>query len=238
MHDPRTEQRTNLARLITRAPALIRELDTTITKLDEQGATGSGASGERALVFNVHASECQEALTKALSYAAKRALGPNRQGGIRIGRNIDVAAEVARIALENLDHLIRLDDVDDVEERLGTATARAVHAIDRAEERITYGPCACGVELSAPASRDYATCSGCGRRWRVAELRAFRHVAAQDRAHDAVGTIGQLVDVANGLGHRIGRHTLNNIVRRQNIAPVGQRVTRNLYRYGDLAPHI
>lgn len=230
-------QRDTLVHLITRAPALIRELDTTITKLDQQGATGS--AGGDPLVFNVHASECKDDLTRALNAAAKAALGPDRHATIPIGRRHRPEDVAARIALENLDHLLKLADrVDAIEDRLDAAIHKATRAIDRAEERITYGPCACGVELSAPASRDTATCAACGRRWAVAELRAFRHVAARDRAHDAVGTIGQLVDVANGLGIKATRHSINGLIRRRGLAPVGQRAGVNLYRYGSLEPYL
>lgn len=231
------DQRTRLGNLLTRAPALLRELDVTIVKLDEQGATG-GASGEKALVYNVHASECKDELRRAVAHAAKRSLAGGREARVTYSRNTDLDAEAARIALDGLNDLLKLADADAIEEALRLATARALNAIDRAEERITYGPCQCGVELSAPASRDVATCSSCGRKWDLAELKAFRYVAAQDRAADAVGTVGQLVDVARGLGHKAGRHTLNNIVRRKAIEPVGTRATRNLYRYGDLAPHL
>jgi len=227
-----TKHAQRLIHIIRETPSILRELDVTITKLDQQGNQGSGGEG-RALVFNIRASDARQELTRAICAMAAASI---RSGYVpRLGNRAPLGTRAAEDALGGFRGLVKRDDILDLEDRLVAAFQDALRAIDRAEERITYGSCHCGTEISAPKTRDTAKCRTCGQLYNVAELRAFRYVAAQDALGDYVGTLSELHTVLRAAGKPVTLRQLKHLTERKTepLVAIGQRAGVHVYRFQD-----
>lgn len=193
-----------------RTPDVLRDLDVTITGQAQQGGGGNGSGTPD--VFNERASDARRDLLYILEVAAKT--------GTSALRPIDPTPRMlALCALAGLDVIARSPGAHTTAQDLRDALAEADRVRDRAEEKISYGPCSCGVELVAPKSRDQARCRECGEVWDVHQLRAFRHVAALDAAHDHRGKLAEVVKVLNLAGHSLKLNTVCKWVERGKLAP-------------------
>jgi hypothetical protein len=204
----------DLARLeanLRRTPDVLRDLDVTITGQAQQGGGGNGSGTPD--VFNERASDARINLTYLLNAAARTA-DPTR--------GVSSPDKVAAVALGGVDTIARSPGVHTTVQDLRDALVEADKVRDRAEEKIAYGPCSCGVQLIAPRSRDTARCRNpeCGEVWEVAQLRAFRHAAALDRITEYVGTASDIVKVLKTAGHHINHSTLRSWIRRGELTPV------------------
>lgn len=210
----------DLARLqvnIRRAPGVLEDLDVTIVGLAKQGGGGAGGTPD---VFNERASDARINLTYLLRTAAKTA-DPATPAGLR-------PAQLAVFALGGIDTLARSPGAHTTAQDLRDALIEADRVRDRAEERISYGPCLCGVELLAPRSKDTAKCRNpeCGQQWDVQQLKAFRHVSALDAVPDYQGTIKEVLTVLKHVGITLNRNTVDSWVAREKLVPVEGKIFR------------
>lgn len=207
-----SEHLARLRRDLHRAPDVIRDLDITIVGLAQQGGGGNGS--ETPLAFNERASDARQDLLYLLASAAN--IGHPAPRGTTL-----TPANLAARALHGVDTIARSPAAHTIAQDLHDAMDEAAHVRDRAEEKISYGPCECGVELIAPKSKDEARCRNpdCGKVWRVAELRAFRHVAALERLEGYRGKLADVVKLLNYAGHQVKLNTAIQWVKRKKLAP-------------------
>lgn len=226
-----TRHATQLKDLVLNAPALIDELDVTVTRQDAQGGQGTGS--ESPMVFNPRAAEARDELARLLHTMAAAAI--RRTSVIVVMPDHEKPTTKAALTILRLFNGLAGDDsVHAWHEALVESTLDAVRAIDRAEERVTYGPCECGTELSAPRSKDVATCKECGNVYPVADLRAYRHVQALDALAEHTGPVAELAKLLAAAGHPIPLNTLKAWVRAGKLKPVSRSAAGvALYRAGD-----
>ncbi|MFF0942705.1 hypothetical protein ACFYE2_00545 [Kocuria sp. CPCC 205300] len=180
----------------------------TITGQAQQGGGGDGTGTPD--VFNERASDARINLEYLLRIAARTA-HPTRR--------TTTPAEHAAVAVARVQEIARSPGAHTTAQDLRDALHEADKVRDRAEEKFSYGPCSCGVELITPKSRDQARCRECGEVWDVHQLRAFRHVAALDAAHDHRGKLAEVVKVLNLAGHTLKLNTVCKWVERGKLRP-------------------
>lgn len=193
---------------IHQAPGVIRDLDVTITGQDAQGGQGNG--GGTPDPFNERASDARIALTIALREAALTADATGK------GKT---PPEYAAMALGGIVGLARNPRAPGIYEALRTALREADHVRDRVEERVSYGACFCGTEITAPRSKDTARCRGCGEAYDVHHIRAWKHVQALDRVNQYRGRTGDVATVLAGAGYDVKPATLRKWVQRGKLTP-------------------
>jgi hypothetical protein len=193
---------------IHQAPGVIRDLDVTITGQDAQGGQGNG--GGTPDPFNERASDARIALTTALREAALTADATGK------GKT---PPEHAAMALGGIVGLARNPRAPGIYEALRTALREADHVRDRVEERVSYGACFCGTEITAPRSKDTATCRGCGEQYDVHHIRAWKHVQALDRVTEYRGTQKAVTTVLEGAGYNVNLNTVKSWIRRGKLEP-------------------
>jgi hypothetical protein len=166
------------------APETLRELDVTITGQDAQG--GGGGAGGTPMAFNETASTRKDDLLLVLHSAASAADPQLRY------RFDESPADLIARALGHLNALARSQHVHTIAQDLTHALVQAEWVMQPAAERIAYGPCACGVQLTAPKDAEVAWCRGCGGRHELASVREWRHVQLMDRLEVMVGTLPEI----------------------------------------------
>lgn len=201
----------DLAKLQARlhhTPDVIKDLDVTITGQDAQGGQGDGGGTPDA--FNERASDARDALSMALREAAYAA-DPKGQG--------KTPAAHAAMALGGLANLARNSRAHAIDEALRNALKEADHVRDRVEEKVSYGPCTCGVEIVAPRSKDTAWCRGCHEEYDLRAVRAWKYVNALERVESYRGRIADVANVLKNAGHQVRTGTLYEWKRRGKLIP-------------------
>lgn len=130
-------------------PALLADLDVTITKQAKQAAPGPGGGSDR-MVLNLAASEAGSELRAAWWVFASRQDAP--------------AWEV----LVGFHTMVRHPDTPDKVRRLNAAFQAADRARDSAPERRVIGTCPCGNPLATARTAGTIECRHCGERWDIA----------------------------------------------------------------------
>ncbi|NVC23387.1 hypothetical protein E7Z53_08015 [Kocuria salina] len=181
-------------------PETLRELDVTITGQDAQGG-GAGAGGTP-MAFNETASTRKDDLLVVLRSAANAADPQLRH------RFDETPVDMVARALGHLDALARSPHVHTIAQDLTDALAQAERVMQPAAERIAYGPCECGVELTAPKDADVAWCRGCGGRHELTSVQAWRHVQLMDRLETMTGTVQQIASWLQLEGYDVSPRTV------------------------------
>lgn len=130
-------------------PALLRDLDVTITKQAKQAAPGPGGGSDR-MVLNLAASEAGTELRAAWRVFA--------------GKHHPTMAEV----LAGFRATVRHPETPERVTRLELAFKTADRARDSAPERRVIGTCSCGRPLATARTEGTVECRHCGARWDVA----------------------------------------------------------------------
>lgn len=130
-------------------PALLRDLDVTITKQAKQAAPGPGGGSDR-MVLNLAASEAGTELRAAWRVFA--------------GKHDPTVREV----LAGLHASVRHPDTPARVTRLEDAFKAADRARDSAPERRVIGTCPCGRPLATTRTAGTIECRHCGSRWDIA----------------------------------------------------------------------
>lgn len=213
-----TEHLGQLRMDLWKAPETLRHLDVTITGQAKQGGGGNGSGTPD--VFNETASDRRQDLMVILRSAAHITDPRPRHVYAEEPRHL-----VAR-ALSDVQRLARHENVHTVAQDLTDALVSAERVMDRAEEKISYGPCSCGVELVAPRSKDRATCRECGTVWDVSYLTGFKQAAVRDALPEYTGTVKDVLSVLGYAGIQVKRGTVDSWIARDKLRPVEGRIYR------------
>lgn len=227
-----TRHAQGLMYVIRDAPTLLRELDTTAARLDVQTPpVGGTGAWDAPLPVNLGAVAAADRLRAALDNAAAATRADRRRNGR------PNAADAASDALTGFRRLVGHANAHGLALDVLEAYRAAQRATDRAPEKIRYGVCNCGAELTAPADRATVNCRACALTYDAAELRAFRYVAAMDALADYAGTLGELQRLLSATGHSVTVRQLEGwTVRKKNpLTPSGTRGRFHVYRYADAA---
>lgn len=130
-------------------PALLRDLDVTITKQAKQAAPGPGGGSDR-MVLNLAASDAGAELRAAWRVFA--------------GKHDPTVREV----LSGFHANVRHPDTPERVTRLDLAFKAADRARDSAPERRVIGTCPCGRPLATARTEGTIQCRHCGQRWDIA----------------------------------------------------------------------
>lgn len=138
-----TSHSAQLAEVLSGVPALVRDLEVTITR---QNRTSSERHGSRSsttpLPWNEHASIAAVTLAEALNSASIAVAEAEQHDGDRLTEvGAYDTANLARWLGRNSDTLRRLPEAGDLYARLCDAVTVARRATDRPPERVPYGRC-------------------------------------------------------------------------------------------------
>lgn len=182
-------------------PALLRDLDVTITKQAKQAAPGPGGGSDR-MVLNLAASEAGTELRSAWRVFA--------------GKHDPTVREV----LDGFRASVRHPDTPERVTRLDLAFKAADRSRDLQQERFSYGKCTCGRLVTAPRGATYSTCPECGVRWDVGEWRREKERQALERVPEFVGTMNETLTVLRLVGHEVKRGTADRWVHEGKLKPI------------------
>lgn len=157
-------------------PALWEELDTVLTR-QARYSDPEGRGGEKAVPFNIKASELGTALRGLLNTWC-RLIAEER------GKDLpeDHPAAVARWLLNQVTWLRHHRAGSEAVEELTDAVNAVRRAVDRPAERIYAGPCAdCGGDLYGKPGAVSVDCRPCGLNYDVAEMVAWMQAEARSR---------------------------------------------------------
>lgn len=130
-------------------PALLRDLDVTITKQAKQAAPGPGGGSDR-MVLNLAASEAGTELRAAWRVFAEK------------------HDPTVREVLDGFHATVRHPDTPARVTRLEDAFKAADRCRDSAPERRVIGTCSCGRPLATTRTAGTIECRHCGSRWDIA----------------------------------------------------------------------
>lgn len=209
-------------------PAVLRDLDVTLTGQDVLADTGSGAGTPDA--YNEKASDARRDLLYMLGVAATAAATGPRTPGL-------TPAQLTARAVAGVQSIARTDGAHIIAQDLTMCLTRAQRCTDIREERIVYGPCSCGAQLNAPRSQDVARCRVCGAVWPVAEYRAFQHAQVLDHLEEQEGTLRQVCEWLRWAGHEVSLSTAQKWTLRATGPLIPVRIEHTgtgVYRYRDV----
>lgn len=207
------------------ASRVLKELETTIAKLDHQAPTQRGGGGERGLVFNLHASDVATELLAALR-AVARAADPLAR------RVYDThPAALAYVVTITPESVARHPNAGDMATRLKDALEAGNRAIDCTPDRRVIGNCECGHILATARKEGTLTCRNpdCGKEWDIAHSVISRamdtreHIATPEQAAGLIST---------SFGVKLTKDGVKNWIKRGHLKPAEEGTYR--VRIGDV----
>ena len=215
-------------------PALVEQLEVTITRLDRvfRPSPPADAEATEPMPYGVAASQSKDELRWALVTGALAVL--HRLGQEWAGRDSseDVAAWLGAHSMSVALH----PEADAIAVQVRDAVAKAMRAIDTLPERVLAGPCpTCDSRLMAFKGSASVWCDTCGRRHKVAEVREPMRAKLADLQY----TLSGLRDVARSMGIKCDTNRVNKLAQRGRITQVGESIDGYaLYRVGDFLAEI
>jgi hypothetical protein len=207
--------RTDTARLsadLAALPALLRELQTTLTRQTKTGGDNVGTSTGKArpLPFDVQASDVGDVVTNTLSTWVRELDAGDTVG---LADNPRALAHWMLVRIERIrSHIAAAEIADEI-----SYCVRIIrHAIDRRPDKVYLGPCQtivegapCKTQLYAPATAEAYDCPQCGQPVNVAQRRQELLALIADQ----VGTVGTCCQVLAMFGLEVKAHTIHNWTR-------------------------
>lgn len=216
---------TQLERDLGDVPALLDELETTLTRQTATGGRNGGRGTEKPLPFDQGASEALDVLRGTLE---------------AWGREVGTRG-TALALLGHLEHLFHHPCAADAVEEVGAACRNALRAIDHHRELVYAGRCGadCPDELYARPGRPTVTCRTCGTEHLVGERQREMLEALQAR----LCTVREITRLAAWSGEfpdsRRTENLLNQWVRRGNLVAAGLDLHgRETYPFGEVVERL
>ena len=210
-------------------PALVEQLNVTITRLDNvyTPAPPASAEADEPMPFDMEASAASHGMKEALALAALTIL---RRGQEWEGED---SAEAVAAWLGVNSASVALDpDAGSIVLSIREAASRALKAIDTMPERILAGPCPdCGTRLMAFKDAAKVWCDVCQERHVVADLKS----AMLDKLDDERGSTKAMFEMLRAAGlfvplGTIERWSAQGALPMVGITDAGSRA----HRFGDL----
>lgn len=231
----------DLLRDLHTVPALVHELETTITRQARITAEKHGGrSAERPLPWNLHASEKASDLNTTINAWAldTSRLREDERDPLAEHHHSNTAAVAAWLA-RNISTLRQHEEAGQAWDELTNAVREARRAVDRPQDQEVYGQCLaehddgsiCREYLYAAPGRATITCRACGSQHDAAKRRAwmFLHV------RDMIGTIREVVACLTLGGIKTSEDKVRLMASRRRFLSVGQdSAGRPLYRVSEV----
>jgi hypothetical protein len=221
-----------LERGLAEIPALVTDMDLTLSRQTGVTAQDGGRSAEVALPFNIRVSEVRANLHGTLV------------GWVRDIHDddefypSDADEDLSRWLLARLDRIRVHPAAEQIVDEIGYAVTEARKAVDRAPERLYAGPCLtptdtgkCAGELYAKPGAESVKCRDCETVHDLEERRTWLLAAAEDYlAHAAL-----IAQAVTGLGAPVTPERIRKWAERGRItARTVDLEGRALYRVGDV----
>ena len=217
---------------VASVPALVADLELTLSRQDRLGADGGRRSAETALPYKIPASEALFLLGNTITTWCRH---------IAEERGLLLTSRPAVWLLANIQALAMSEGAGEAVDEIGYAVNQAMHVIDRPPSMLFAGPCreaGCIAYLYAMPAATTCECRECGAEHDVAERREWMIDAAAEQrvtATVALSWVRLLMDKG------IPPSTWRSWIHRGRLAVVGVNADgRELFRFGqvrDLAIH-
>lgn len=230
-----------LAELLAGIPALVDDLEVTVTRQNRTVSERHGArSATTPLPWNEHAAAVAAELAQTVNRASLTVAGSEQDERDRL---VEVAAydtaNLARWLRRNPALVRRHPEAATVLAEIDDAVRVARRAVDRPPEHVFAGPC--GVELSdgrccrgdvyGRPGASAAFCGDCGARFDAAQRREWMLSEIEEHATHS----GLLASLVTGLGQPVGSSTIRKWAATGRLKVISvDRHRRKLYRIGDV----
>lgn len=231
-----------LSRALGDVPALVDELEVTITKQRALPTEGGSAASETALPWHEKAADARRALHGLLAMWSRFCEEEHvRHSSPRVrplDEHDDNLVALSRWLLWRVDGLTLHDIGPEAVEEITDAVAECHRIIDRRPDRWYAGPCTettddlreCGADLYARRTVGEVRCRDCGAVYDVEKRRRWLLDEAEDRLADAA-TVARAVSWLGAEPLNPGR--VRKWAERGRITAKGHDGRRPLYRIGD-----
>lgn len=216
-----------LAILLGDVPAVVEELETSLSRQTASGTSSGSRGSEKPLPFDVGASEALAVLGSTLRAWALE-FDAEARPMVIVGYSRWLLHHVDRMRC----YVIACDAFDEIEAAVGACW----RAVDRRASRIYLGQCyaeGCPSHVWAPAGRTTGTCAECATVHAVED----RRDQMLEALHDRELSMAQIATVLVYLDYdrERMRKLLNKWAERKVIVPVGVDAQgRETYRFGDV----
>lgn len=201
-------------------PAIVAELDITLSRQARIGGGGKGGKGgaHEKTPVNLGALRAADDLANTLTTWARDVCGEYAAGGA--DRNPSVVA--AHMLLSEMPMIRKHPAVDELVDEITDTIRQARHAVDRPADRQFLGPCygehegvTCEADLTASPGARVARCKVCGHEVDVAERRAWLLNETKDRLF----TVKEAAQMMGDVGHiRVTEASIRGYIHRKRIA--------------------
>lgn len=224
----------DLARLLGDTPALVDELDVTLSRQRRfETQTSSSRSSEQSLPYDVAASNALHALRAEL-VSLVLLCEEERLSSVdyRDRDPGETCASMSRWLSWRVDSIAGQRWAVDALQQLRRVHERAELAIDRPPERTFAGPCdACGRDLYAGKGRSVVKCAACGLTYDLAARREWLLRAVNDQ----LATTTEIARALTSLEMPVTNERIRQWRHRERIEQRGvDRRGHPLYRVGDV----
>jgi hypothetical protein len=210
-------------------PALVDDLNTTMSRQDRLGASGGRRGAETALPWKPPASEALWVLSNTVLTWTRELQDPDSLPFP------DAPIAAARWLLANVRHAAGHKDAGEFVDEIASAVRKAYDVIDRPPDLLLAGRCdvdGCPEYLYATPDARTATCRACETTHEVAERRAWMMEYASDLNLPALLALAWIKLL---MGKQIPRGTWDSWVSRGRISAAERdHVGSALYRFGDV----
>lgn len=233
---------TELVDALRAVPALVADLDVTITRQSRTAGPKHGArSTSTPLPWNEHASACRtelNAILNAWAYETAQ-IGEYDTDPLSAIHPSDTA-ELANWLRAHRDYAARHDLAGDLYAEVLDAITQATRAVDLPPERKFIGICKhapdggplqCREDLYALPKQQWVTCRGCTHRHDAGQ----RRQEMLDELEDHAAHSGVLSSIVTGLGHPVGASTIRKWAADGRLTVVSvDSNRRKLYKIGEV----
>lgn len=221
------------ARAIGEVPWLDDELDITLAKIKAAGDAGP-ASAETALPLNLAASAKRATLRHALVMAVRFC---DEEGVRHRCPNNDLPQDniqaMSRWMLWRIDGLALNDMGPQVIADVVSAIRAAKRVIDKPPERSYAGPCPeCKRDLYHRPDAVQVSCSGCGQRWNVGEVKAWMQRRLDLHLADRLVTTAEAKTLLGRYGLGMDTKTIEKWIERGRLTAHGEKP--RMFRWDDV----
>ena len=211
-------------------PALVGELETTLSRQTAAGTANGSRSSETPLAFNVAASDALRLLHSTLWPWVKEGLDTHPEMALPAPSTIGLAAALMRLH----GWLQTTDDGATAIDEIGYACEQARHAIDRAPDKTYAGTCDtedCHEELYAVEGSHTISCPVCDT---TRDIGAWRLSRLQEASEQLLTLSEMTRAIAETSNETVSRKRLEGWVRRGRLIRAGHIGPVATYRVGDV----
>lgn len=227
---------TRLERDLGDVPAIVADLDVTISRQAKIGNAGKGGLASEKMPIHLGAVEAADVLTNTLTtWARDTYKAGESRWDMRFTPSLNPSVTAARVLLSNIDLIRRHPAAAELCDEIADAIKQARRVVDRPADRVYLGVCmyedndvTCVEELYASPTANEVRCKVCAVEHPVAERRAW----LLKRAEDMLFTVREAAQMVGDIGNiRVTESAIRGYLHRKRLA---YRPGTTTIRLGDL----